>query len=204
VQELRSGLWSWTAPHPDWTEDQGGPDGWDRIVRSYAHDAGGCIVLIDPISPPSLIEGLIEAQDVAVLLTVYWHARSAAECVERFGAQVYTPRASLENTKVSNARPYDLGDELPGGVVALNAYYPEETIFWIPVHHAIVAGDVLLPGDQGLRIQPDSWLPEGVTPKAVRDGLRPLLELPIEHVLLTHGDPVLENGRELLRAAIDA
>ena len=204
MQELRPGLWTWTAPHPDWKESDGGPEGWDRLVRSYALDAGGCIVLIDPLSPPSLIEGLIEAQDVAVLLTVYWHARSAAECVERFGASVYVARASLENAKISSARPYDLGDELSGGVVAQNAYHPEETIFWIPAHRAIVAGDVLLPGEHGLRVQPDSWLPEGTTPKGVRDALRPLLELPIEHVLLTHGDPVLENGRELLRAAIDA
>jgi glyoxylase-like metal-dependent hydrolase (beta-lactamase superfamily II) len=203
VQEVRPSLWSWTAPHPDWTEDKGGPDGWDRIVRSYAHDAGNCVVLIDPISPPSLLEGLIEAQDVVVLLTVHWHTRSAAECVERFGAQVYTPRASLENTKVANARPYDHGEELPGGVIAQSAY-PEEAVFWIPAHHAIVAGDVLLPADDGVRVQPDSWLPEDITPEAVRAALRPLLELPIEHVLLTHGDPVLENGRELLRRAIDA
>lgn len=171
-------------------------------MRSYAYDSGSCLALFDPIVPPSLLEGLIDAQDVAVLLTVHWHLRSAEECVERFGATVYTPEASLEKTRVP-AKPYRLGEELPGGVVAQNAYYPEETIFWIPAHRAIVAGDVLLGGELGLHVQPDSWLPEGVTREALRDALRPLLELPIELILLTHGDPVLENGREALCAALE-
>jgi glyoxylase-like metal-dependent hydrolase (beta-lactamase superfamily II) len=204
MQELRPGLWTWTAAHPDWTDEQGGPEGWDRAVRSYAYDSGGCLVLFDPQSPPSLIEGLIEAQDVAVLLTVHWHQRSALECVERFGASVHTPAASLERTEVPNAKPYSLGDELPGGVVAKDAYYPEETIFWVPAHRALVAGDVLLGvGETGLRIQPDSWLPNGVTPEGLRDALGPLLDLPVELVLPTHGDPVAGDAHGALRAALD-
>jgi hypothetical protein len=41
------------------------------------------------------------------------------------------------------------------------------------------------------------------TPESFRDNLGPLLDLPIELVLLTHGDPVLEEGREAVRAALD-
>jgi hypothetical protein len=33
------------------------------------------------------------------------------------------------------------------------------------------------------------WVPEGVSPDEVLKGLRPLLELPVELVLLTHGGP---------------
>src|SRR4029453_6685684 len=36
---------------------------------------------------------------------------------------------------------------------------------------------------------PPEWLPDGVTPKQVTEGLRPLLERPVEHVLATHGGP---------------
>ena len=203
MQELRPGLWTWTARHPGWTPDQGGPEGWDEEVRSYAYDAGPTLVLLDPISPPSMVNELRGGKDVAILLTVHWHKRSSRELVAELGAIVYTPEASLERTEVS-AKPYRLGDELPGGVVAQNAYYPEETIFWIPRHGAIVAGDVLLGGERGLRVQPDSWLPEGVTPEALREALRPLLELPIELVLLTHGDPVTEDAREALAQALEA
>lgn len=173
-------------------------------MRSYAHDSGDAFALFDPIAPPTLFEGLIESQEIAVLLTVHWHSRGAPECVERFGATVYTPEASLERTqKKVHAKPYALGEELPGGVVAHSAYYPEETIFWIPAHRAIVAGDVLLGGERGLHVQPDSWLPEGVTPVALREALRPLIELPIELILLTHGAPVIEDGREALREALE-
>jgi hypothetical protein len=34
--------------------------------------------------------------------------------------------------------------------------------------------------------------------------LDPLLELPVEHVLVTHGEPVVGNGRERLRTALEA
>lgn len=51
-------------------------------------------------------------------------------------------------------------------------------------------------------MQPDSWLVEDMTPESFRNTLQPLLDLPIELVLLTHGDPVLEDGREALRAAL--
>lgn len=200
MQEIRPGLWTWTAPHPDWTESQGGPEGWDRDVRSYAYDSGSCVVLIDPLSPPSLIDGLIEAQDIAVLLTARWHARSAAACVERFGATVHAPEPGAAALM---AKPYELGDTLPGGVVAQAAYYTEEIVLWIPHHRAVVLGDVVIgrsPGD--LRIQ-RSWLPGGVSFEQLVEGVRPLLELPVELVLPTHGDPLLENGREALRAALE-
>jgi hypothetical protein len=202
MQVLREGLWTWTARHPGWTPDQGGPEGWDEAVRSYAFDAGQCLVLLDPISPPSVLDELAAGKEVAILLTVHWHQRSSRELIEGLGAVVHAPEASLERTEVP-AKPYRLGEELPGGVVAQNAYYPEETIFWIPRHGAIVAGDVLLGGELGLHVQPDSWLPEGVTHDALRDALRPLLELPIELVLPTHGDPVVDDAREALARALD-
>ena len=40
----------------------------------------------------------------------------------------------------------------------------------------------------GLEISP-GWLRENVAWESVADGLRPLLEKPIEHVLPTHGEP---------------
>jgi hypothetical protein len=189
VQELRPGLWTWTATHPDWSENDGGPEGWGPEVRSYADDSGGCLVLFDPIAPPTLVEGLIEAQEIAVLLTCKWHRRNTDECVERFGAHVYLGPES---------------ERLPGGVEKRPGGYPDEVLFWVPARSALVAGDVLLGADHGVRVQPDAWLFEGWTREQLRDSLRPLLELPIEMILLTHGDPVLEDGREALRAAIDA
>jgi len=190
VQELRPGLWTWTAPHPEWTESEGGPDGWERDVRSYAYDAGACLLLFDPMAPPTLLDNLVEAKDVAVLLTCKWHARSADDCVERFGAHVYP----------GWERPADL----PASVEARAAADPEEALFWIAAHGALVAGDVLLGRDHTIRVQPDSWIGEGRTPEGVRAALRPLLDLPVELVLPTHGDPVVEDAHAALRAALDS
>jgi hypothetical protein len=181
MQELRPGLWTWTATHPDWTQKN---DEWGPEVRSYAYDTGACLVLFDPISPPSLMEGLVEAQEIAVLLTTKWHRRSTDECVERFGAHVFAPR-----------------DDLPADVEVVSTGLDEESAYWVPRHHALVVGDSFT-SDRGLRVM-DHWLLEGRTAEQMRDGLRPLLDLPIELVLLTHGDPVVENGREALRAALD-
>lgn len=182
MQELRPGLWTWTARHPSWTEKA---TTWGPEVRSFAYDEGPWIVLFDPISPPSLFDGLVEAKEVAVLLTAAWHRRSADECVERYGAHVYAPL-----------------DKLPADVEARTTYYDQEFAYWIPRHRALVTGDSLL-AENGFQVQ-DEWLPEGMTRVQMREGLRGLLELPVELVLVTHGSPVLEDGREALRAALEA
>jgi glyoxylase-like metal-dependent hydrolase (beta-lactamase superfamily II) len=202
MQELHPGLWTWTAAHPDWTEDEGGPQGWDRVVRSYAYDSGPSLVLIDPLAPPSLLEGLVESKEVAVLLTEHCHVRSSADCVERFGATVHAMKDAVRRLSLP-AQAFEQGDTLPGGVVAQLECYAFEAIFWIPAERAIITGDALVGGELGLHVQPDSWLDEGTTPAAFRDRLRPLLDLPIELVLLTHGDPVLAEGREAVRVALD-
>lgn len=71
--------------------------------------------------------------------------------------------------------------------------YPDERVLWLPEHGALVFGDSF----PGAPI-PDDWLPEGQTREHYLAWLTPLLELPVELVLPTHGDP---GGRELLQKA---
>jgi hypothetical protein len=68
MEQLGPGLWTWTAPHPEWQEQP--------FVRSYAVERGGALVLIDPISPPP---SLLKGRELQVALTCPWHARSAPE-----------------------------------------------------------------------------------------------------------------------------
>jgi hypothetical protein len=155
VEELRPGLWTWTAPHPDWHEQP--------VVRSYAVERGDALVLVDPMAPP---EELHAGRAVQVALTAPWHGRSARE-----GA----PEADVD------ARP---------------AFYPDERVLWLAEHGALVFGDSFPGGPI-----PDDWLPEGKTRADYRAWLEPLLELPVELVLPTHGDP---GGRDLLEQALRA
>lgn len=187
VTELAPGLWRWTAPHPEWKEG----DDWPRDVGCVYYEAAGSTVLIDPLVPEgedrerffAALDRDVERRGlpVAILLTCDWHARSADEVAARY-------RASAE------AREGVEAHELP---------QVEERIWWIPEHRALVAGDVLLgDGSGGVRVCPDSWLGAHATHDSIRAALRPLLDLPVERVLVSHGVPVLANGRAALARAL--
>jgi glyoxylase-like metal-dependent hydrolase (beta-lactamase superfamily II) len=217
VRELQPRLWQWTAPHPDWKPTDAGPNGWDQIVSSYLWSGGGGLVLFDPIAPAG---GTDEAErfwealdrDVAahgpphVLLTIYWHARSAQAVVDRYtGARVWVhaPAAAEARKRTTVTDEFTAGDRLPGGVEALESARSGEILFWLPSLRVLVAGDVLLgTPDGGIRVCPDSWLPRGSTGEALREELRSLLERPVELVLLTHGEPVSAGARDALTSAL--
>jgi len=82
-------------------------------------------------------------------------------------------------------------------------------MFWLSGHRALVTGDrVMGARGGGLRLCPESWLgylPRGSRPSLaeVAERLRPLLDLPIELVLVSHGEPVLSGGRDALAQALD-
>jgi glyoxylase-like metal-dependent hydrolase (beta-lactamase superfamily II) len=137
------------------------------------------------------------ARPVDVLVTIYWHTRSARELVERYGGRLW---AHVKAEKTIGRRAgiglelFEAGDPLPGGVNAVQAR-GSEVVYWIPEHGALVTGDVVLGAKEGgLRLCPESWTPKGGGHEQVRENLRPLLDLPIERVLVSHGTPVLENG----------
>jgi glyoxylase-like metal-dependent hydrolase (beta-lactamase superfamily II) len=185
VAELAPGLWRWTAPHPDWKDG----DDWEQDVGCVYYEAPEATVLIDPVVPTER-DRFFDALDrdverrglpLAIVLTCAWHGRSAQELAERYGASGEA-RRGLE------------AHELPD---------VEERIWWIAEHGALVPGDVLLgDGKGGIRVCPDSWLGEHATADSIRADLRPLLDLPVERVLVSHGAPVLSDGRAALERAL--
>jgi glyoxylase-like metal-dependent hydrolase (beta-lactamase superfamily II) len=203
MQELRSGLWTWSAPHPSWSPEEGGPEGWEQEVRSYALDTGDALVLFDPLVEAARLEELADGRSVSIVLTCHWHRRSSAELVEALGAVVHAPATKTRDIEL-RIDNYGFGDPLPGGVEPQPGGYSDEFTLWIPSHAALVTGDVFLGGEQGFRVQPDSWLAEELTHALLRERLRPLLELPVEVLLPTHGDPVADGAHDTLRAAIDS
>jgi glyoxylase-like metal-dependent hydrolase (beta-lactamase superfamily II) len=203
LDELKPGLWTWTAPHPSWTPEEGGPDGWERLVRSYACDAGDALVLIDPLVEVDDARELARGRPVVVLLTCHWHRRSSAELIEALDAVVHAPATETRDLGFA-AMPYAVGDDLPGDVEPQPGGYSDECTLWLREHAALVTGDVFLGGERGFRVQPDSWLAEGLTHDELCDRLRLLLELPVELLLPTHGDPVYESAHETLERALDS
>jgi hypothetical protein len=62
-------------------------------------------------------------------------------------------------------------------------------VLWVERQRAVVAGDTLVDFGNGLEMNARWLQQQGVTREQVVEGLRPLLELPVEHVLATHGGP---------------
>src|SRR3954447_3034545 len=209
MRELRPGLWHWQARHPEWRETEP----WNPEVSSYATDAGEQLLLFDPIAPPSEIEKLVPERKTAIVLTAPWHERDSRSLVERFGIPVYTPLpdtaeylmetfnltaeqvgegspdvAWLVREGIGEAHPYTAGDRLDVGVLAFPGQKPNDVVLWVESHHAVIAGDTLPDFGSGLAINP-RWLGPDVTLERVQEGLRPLLDLPVEHMLATHGGP---------------
>jgi glyoxylase-like metal-dependent hydrolase (beta-lactamase superfamily II) len=210
MRELRPGLWHWTAPHPDWQETEP----WDKEVSSYAIDDGERLLLFDPLAPPTDIIERAGERDTAIVLTAPWHERDSESLVERLGVPVYTPLPDsaqflmktygitaeqagdgspdvvwLLKEGKGEAHPYAAGDRLPGGIETFPGHKPNDIVLWIEGKHAVVSGDTLVDFGQGLEINA-RWLElHGVTHEQVVEQLRPLLDLPVEHMLATHGGP---------------
>jgi hypothetical protein len=197
LRELRPGLWRWIARHPDAIEDPepDSPADWAADVGSVAYAARDALVLVDPLVPAdgwAELDALVErhGQRVAVLTTIPFHRRSRVQVAERYGAS--TSRAKRT---------------LPAGVETITIRGAGETMVWLPEHRALIPGDRLLgDGHGGLRLCPPSWLRylgNGIDLAGLREALGPLLELPVELVLVSHGEPVLAGGRAAIVTALD-
>jgi hypothetical protein len=214
MQEIAPQLWHWTAPHPEWTPaNRGSGEGWDQIVSSYALVRDEALVLIDPQVPADERDAarFWEALDrdvehhgpPAILITIFWHARSAREIADRFaGTTVWSPADATSEVakRVAYTDTYGGGDELPGGIRAYEVAGIGEMVPYLPSHKAVAFGDVVL---DGVRICPESWLGKKVTRKDVADALRPLLDEEIDLLLLTHGGPVTDDARAKLERALE-
>jgi hypothetical protein len=195
LEELRPGLYRWTALHPDAdpSPDPGSPADWGPEVGSVAYAARDALLLVDPLVPEDRgdlqaeLDALVESHGkrVAIVTTIQFHRRSREPLAERYDASTSRAKKSL-----------------PDGVETIRIRGAGETMVWLPGHGALIPGDRLLGDDRGgLRVCPDSWLrylPSRMRQAELRAALRPLLDLPVEMVLVSHGEPVLSGGREAL------
>ena len=177
-------------------------------------DDGKRLLLFDPIAPPGEIEGLAAEREAAIVLTAPWHERDSQALVERRGVPVYTPLPDsaeylmqkygitaeqagdgspdvvwLLKEGIGEARVYAAGDHLDVGIDVFPGQKPNDNVLWVERARSVIAGDTLVDFGRGLQINP-RWIDPDMTLEQVVEGLRPLLDLPVEHVLATHGDPV--------------
>jgi glyoxylase-like metal-dependent hydrolase (beta-lactamase superfamily II) len=148
------------------------------------------------------------------VLTCPWHERDTRGLVERLGVPVYTPLPDtaeylmqtygltaeqagdgspdvvwLLKEGTGEAHPYAAGDRLDVGVETFPGQKPNDVVLWIESHRTVIAGDTLVDFGEGLEVNARWLQQQGITREQVVEGLRPLLERPVEHMLATHGGP---------------
>lgn len=211
MDELAKGLWRWTRRHPEWH-----PSGFGNVVGSYAlvDDAG--LVLVDPLldGEDDLELAAITSKaagEIRILITMSYHVRSAELIWRRLGAERTTiyghPQCASRLQDASGFEGLEGGETLAGGIRAHSFGSPRraELPFELPSHRALAFGDAVVETGEGdLRVwaqgsakQP--WWDERFIPT-----LRPLTELGIERVLVTHGKPILTGGSAALERAFAA
>lgn len=198
VRDVTAGLWLWRQPHWEWRE---GVD-WEPEVSSFVVESRGQTVLLDPLAPPSSAREVwarLEARPpMAVVVLKPDHVRDVDVFVHWYGATAHGPYlfwgGQAPRTKLTPVRP---GDELPGGLRALyDGRGSMETPLYLPEQRALVFADGMTAPGGVLRVW---WSP--VLEKGVLPALRALLDLPFEHILVSHGEPV--HDRADFEAALD-
>jgi hypothetical protein len=195
--QIVPGLWRWTACHPehDPRAEPGSSGDWDPLVGSALFQQPSAVALFDPLVPAAERETFLRWLDeraaavpVSILTTNPFHRRDRDELADRYR---------------SHGGP--AWNAVPAGVQPRPLRGAGETLYWIAAVAALVVGDRLVGGDgRALSVCPESWLADVRVDRAgLAALLTPLLELPIERVLVSHGEPVLSDGRAAIARAIE-
>jgi hypothetical protein len=204
MREILPGVFHWTAEHPKIHS---------QVSSYWLEDAG---VLIDPLVPPELGLEWFATRTVpptAIVLSNRHHYRDSARFEGAYGCAVHCNRAGLHEFTDRAVQGFDIGAQLPGGVVAheVGAICPDDTALHLPDARALLFADGIVrggpPGGSGpLGFVPDSFMDD---PPQTKRGLlgaceRLLDELDFQHLLLAHGGPVIGGGHDLLCDLVDS
>jgi glyoxylase-like metal-dependent hydrolase (beta-lactamase superfamily II) len=187
IVDVAPGLWIWRPEHPDWSADAG----WEPPVTSTCVESGGEVAVLDALLPETGAEDVWARLDarrptVAAVLKPD-HVRSIDLIVERYGAQPFGPSLFWrDDIPEADLEPLEPGSVLPGGLVALyDGRGRNETPLWLPEQRALVFADALTERGGELRVWATPWHEERVLP-----ALTAMLDLPFEHVIVSHGEPL--------------
>jgi hypothetical protein len=217
-EQLTPEIRRWTARHPEWHPRYE----WAQEVASFAIVSGDTLVLVDPQAPADEepfwagLDELVDASGadrVAVLITIHYHARSTTEVHRRYRDRLEVSVHAHTSVRERLGRDVPMtaiepGEPLPAGARAFAIGGPRrsETPILIPSARALAFGDAVVGVDGELRV----WQLSGMSARRewyeqrFLPTLRPLLDLDFENVLVTHGPPVIGDGRERLRKGLDA
>jgi hypothetical protein len=187
VRDVAPGLWIWRVEHPGWSPSTR----WDSFVTSTYVESCGEVLVLDALAPPDDARDVwarLDAQPptVAVVLKPD-HVRDVDLFVQPYACRAFGPwlffRGDAPETELEYVEP---GVEFPGGLLALyEGRFRMEPPLWLLEQRALVFADALTERDRELLVWGSPAHEERVLP-----ALRKMLELPFEHVIISHGAPV--------------
>jgi glyoxylase-like metal-dependent hydrolase (beta-lactamase superfamily II) len=183
----------WLAPHPEWEQHENWPE---EVVCARYESADG-LVLVDPQLWPDKDDTFLElgGRTPLVLLTSPWHDRDTSVFVERYGSPVWAPpRALWKGPNPSST------DRVPRGV---EVYEPagddNQALFFFRGQRTLFTGDVFSGTGGRFHVFFDEEQPR----EPFLDSLEPLTQLPIECVLIAHGESIFEHGAQRIGEALE-
>ncbi len=197
VRDVAPGLWIWRTTHPAWQPEHD----WPETVTSTCVESGGEVALLDPLVPPEDATEAWERLDAnpptLVVILKPDHVRDVDLFVRRYHARAFGPWLFFAgDAPETELEPLEPGMELPGGIRTLfDARWRNETPVWLPEQRALVFADALTAPDGELRI----WNTRQID--RARQVFREYLELPFEHVIVAHGEPL--HDRPAFERALD-
>ncbi|HEU5214725.1 MAG TPA: hypothetical protein VFU30_04220 [Gaiellaceae bacterium] len=187
---VAEGLWRWTAEHPNW-ESWPGHEREAREVGCVYYEADDATVLVDPLVPAGEEAEFFRHLDsdvdrrrlpVVILLTADWHRRSADELAARYDGRIGgAPPAGVEEIPIEGA------DE-------------RQVAYFIRPHAALVVAEIF-----GVDVDGELYVgrsPALVRPDELEASLDRLMELPVERLLVSHGQPVLDDAKMRMAEAL--
>ena len=184
-----SDLTWWHSPHPSW---EPGED-WPEEVPVVRYETDVEVALVDPLLPR---DGVFDPHDksVQVLLTQPAHYRGTEDFVARYGASVWVPPHAEWRRRPNPATT----TELPSGVEAIELEgEPQQVVFFFREHATLVTGDVLSGTGGRLHVFVDE-----ADEDPLLAALEALADLPIERVIIPHGELIVADGAARIRAAV--
>jgi hypothetical protein len=207
LDEIAPALWRFAATR----------NGVPPTMTGYVLRDGENTILVDPLVAGET-EPLLPALDelvrgrVRILVTTPFHVRGSGLLWRRWRGRHEVTIYGHEHCATrlddrSAFRPLRGGETLDGGVRAHSIGRPRraEIPFELPSHRALAFGDAVLEVDGELRVWPrhrdidqrQAWYEQRFLPT-----LEPLTRLDAERVLVTHGEPVPQNGARELAASL--
>jgi hypothetical protein len=213
IEEIVAGIWRWER------RPGGLRPGEFGGRTSYAVAKGGDLLLFDPLvngdDDPALevLDDLVSDR-VRILITMPYHTRSSESLAQRYRsakAHIYGhPRVATRLSDVSGFEAVTGGGDVAGLARFHSTGRPpgSQQPIEIPAVRAVVFGDAVVDTGGGeLHVWADAldsedrrrWWHARYLPTLQR-----LTDLDIDHVLVTHGQPAIGDGKAALQRALNS